>query len=241
MAISGDSKLLPALPPDILRETGFGELHASCHAETMTSPERLFALYQAVDHVVANRIPGDFAECGVWRGGSAMMMALAASRLGDQDRRIWLYDTFAGMTAPTGRDIQAMSGLPAGAVLAANERTGDNPFWGIAPREVVEANLRGTGYPVDRFTLVEGDVLATLPAQAPDKLAILRLDTDWYESTRHELETLYPRLVRGGVLIVDDYGYWEGARAAVDEYFAALQLKPLLARIDFTGRMAIKP
>jgi hypothetical protein len=88
---------------------------------------------------------------------------------------------------------------------------------------------------------VSGPVETTLPAQAPDRLALLRLDTDWYASTRHELEQLYPRLVREGVLIVDDYGHWEGAREAVDEYFAANGPAPLLQRVDYTGRMAVKP
>jgi hypothetical protein len=80
----------------------------------------------------------------------------------------------------------------------------------------------------------------TLPAEAPEKLAILRLDTDWYSSTKHELETLYPRLAEGGVLIVDDYGHYEGARRAVDEYFAETGQRVLLSRIDYTGRIAVK-
>ena len=80
--------------------------------------------------------------------------------------------------------------------------------------------LHGTGYPPERIHFVRGPVEETLPAGAPDEIALLRLDTDWYESTRHELEHLYPRLAAGGVLLVDDYGHWEGARKAVDEYFA---------------------
>jgi hypothetical protein len=92
-----------------------------------------------------------------------------------------------------------------------------------------------------RFRFVEGDVRATLPGEAPAKLSILRLDTDWYLSTRHELEQLYPRLSPGGVLIVDDYGYWRGARKATDEYFQTVNDRPLLNRIDYTGRIGVKP
>jgi O-methyltransferase len=80
----------------------------------------------------------------------------------------------------------------------------------------------------------------TLPDQAPERIALLRLDTDWYASTKHELEQLYPRLAEGGVLIVDDYGHYEGARRAVDEYFRAAGEPVLLNRIDFSGRLVIK-
>jgi len=88
--------------------------------------------------------------------------------------------------------------------------------------------------------LVAGAVEDTLPDRAPMEIALLRLDTDWYASTKHELETLYPRLVSGGVLMLDDYGHWTGCRKAVDEYFAANAPAPLLNRIDYTARVATK-
>ena len=112
---------------------------------------------------------------------------------------------------------------------------------GAVRRGCVRELLRSTGYPSERVHVVRGAVEETLPGHAPDRLALLRLDTDWYESTRHELQELYPRLATGGVLIVDDYGHWEGARRAVDEYFAGAGPAPLLQRIDYTGRMAVKP
>ena len=85
--------------------------------------------------------------------------------------------------------------------------------------------------------IFKGDVLSTLavPDNLPLKIAVLRLDTDWYESTRMELETLYPRLSVDGVIMIDDYGHWTGARRAVDEYFARGQ-RPLLQYTDATGR-----
>jgi hypothetical protein len=202
--------------------------------------ERMYALYKAVEHVVQMRIPGDFVECGVWRGGSIMMMALAARHFGDTQRCMWLYDTFSGMTAPSTGDIQANTGQSAQDVLNANEKNETNPFWAIASRDVVEANLHRTGYPIDQFSFVAGDILETLPATSPRQVAILRLDTDWYESTRHELRCLYPLLVQDGVLIVDDYGYWKGVRKAVDEFFALDARRPFLHRIDFTGRICTK-
>jgi O-methyltransferase len=109
---------------------------------------------------------------------------------------------------------------------------------GLALAEV-QAAMRSTGYPEHQIGYVSGRVEETIPESAPSEIALLRLDTDWYGSTRHELEHLYPRLVSGGVLIVDDYGHYAGARQAVDEYFAGRPI--LLARVDYTGRMAVKP
>jgi len=218
-------------------EPEFLELYELCRAETMTSIERMYALWSATRHVLDNDVRGDLVECGVWRGGSVMLMALTLLRRGDTSRTLWLYDTFTGMTPPADEDVQTMSGRPARDLLREDDEAG--PFRGIAPRQVVETNLARTAYPNVRF--VEGDVATTIPATAPPHIALLRLDTDWYSSTRHELEQLYPRVTSGGVLIVDDYGYWSGARKATDEYFAKAGARPLLHRIDYTGRICVKP
>jgi O-methyltransferase len=222
-------------------EPEFVDLYALCREQTMTSIERMYALYTATRYVIDNGVPGDFVECGIWRGGSVMMIALTLLRLACPDRVLWLYDTFDGMPPPSDEDIQEMSGRPASGILAEHEKSPDDPFWGLAPRSIVEENMRRTGYPMDRIRIVAGDVLTTVPSEAPAQIALLRLDTDWYASTRHELEHLYPRISRGGVLIVDDYGYWRGARKATDEYFALLHERPLLHRIDYTGRTCVKP
>jgi hypothetical protein len=221
-------------------EPEFVELHELCREQTMTSIERMYALYNATRYAIDNGLPGDFAECGVWRGGSMMLTALTLQRLGASDRELWLYDTFDGMTPPGSEDVQEMTGRPARDVLAAEEKSEGNPFWGIAPRVIVEENMCRTGYPAGRVHFVEGDVMTTIPAHAPQQIALLRLDTDWYASTSHELKHLYPRIVSGGVLIVDDYGYWRGARKATDEYLASLPQRPMLHRIDHTGRICVK-
>lgn len=222
-------------------EPEFLELYERCREQTMTSFERMHALYAATRYVAHNELAGDFVECGVWRGGSVMLMVETLMRHRHAPRDIWLYDTFSGMTPPGAEDVQEMSGRTASEILSEHTRTTDDPFWGVSPRDVVERNLRATSYPSERFHLVEGDVQSTIPANAPGQAALLRLDTDWYASTRHELLHLYPRLVSGGVLIVDDYGYWRGARKAVDEFFESLRPRPLLHRIDYTGRICIKP
>ena len=164
-----------------------------------------------------------------------MAIALTLLRLGVRDRRLWLYDTFGAMP-PAGehdRDYtgRSMTGDSLETINSATRTTG------LTVSEVQSA-MASTGYPTDRVTYVPGLVEETIPTSAPDRVALLRLDTDWYESTRHELVELYPRLAPGGVLIVDDYGHFAGARKAVDEYFAGDPI--LLSRIDYTGRMAVK-
>ena len=216
------------------------ELIASLRPFTMTSAERLWSLLNAVRYVVNENIPGDFAECGVWRGGSVMAMAKELGSINVTDRKIWLYDTFAGMTEPTNNDIEAGTGVTASEMLSSTEIGDGNNVWCVAGRADVEANVRSTGYPFENFTFVEGDVALTLKSAVPDQISLLRLDTDWYESTRIGLEVMYPRLAVGGVCILDDYGHWQGARKAVDEYFEALGHRPYMHPIDYSGRVFIK-
>ncbi len=238
ISISRLSSQASSLPVEATR--GDAELIASLQEYTMTSPQRLWSLLGAVRHVVDNRIPGDFVECGVWRGGSVMAMARQLGALGVNDRRIWLYDTFAGMTQPTSSDVEAGSGVSAEALLATTPLGDGDNVWCVAGRADVEANVRSTGYAFEQFKFVEGDVAQTLRQNAPEKISLLRLDTDWYESTKVELEVLYPRLSVGGVCILDDYGHWQGARKAVDEYFDKLGLRPYMHPIDYSGRVMIK-
>ena len=205
----------------------------------MTSPERIIALCKAVEHLVRTGVPGDFVECGVWRGGSMMAVAATLLHLGRTDRRLHLFDTFEGMTAPAAVD-RDYRGAPAESLL--NEAGGDRTqqIWAYAGLDEVRRNMASTGYPDANIRYVQGRVEDTLPAQAPDAIALLRLDTDWYESTLHELRTLWDRLAVGGILIVDDYGQWQGARQAVDEFLADLAAPPFLMRIDYSGRLAVK-
>ena len=231
------------VPPEQFRidiEPEFLEIWESVRDYTMTYPERGYALYKAVEYVCVRDIPGDFVECGVWRGGSCMLIAKALMRFAESPRRIFLYDTFSGMTEPTDEDVIAWNNR---SVLEKweEDRQGikDNfSSWAVGAQEV-RRNLQTTGYPEDQLVFVEGDILETLTHTIPDTIALLRLDTDWYRSTAHELATLYPRLVPGGVLVVDDYGHFRGARKAVDEYFGSKNM-PMFARVDYTGGVAVK-
>jgi O-methyltransferase len=221
-------------------DDGFEELPDRVAHATMTSAERMHALYQAVNYVTDAGVAGDIVECGVWRGGSSMLSALVLSRRDDCSRTLWLYDTFEGMPAPGDEDVK-FDGASARDVLSSQVRSADTMNdWCIASIDAVRANMEATGYPPDRIRLVEGLVEHTIPQEAPPTIAVLRLDTDWFQSTYHELVHLYPRLAVGGVLMIDDYGWWRGARDATDKYFAEHGVKMLLTRIDSTGRMGIK-
>ena len=213
------------------------ELVARVEPFTMTSLDRRASLLGAIDHVVRHGIAGDFVECGVWRGGSMMLAALALMARGDTSRDLWLYDTFEGMSEPGAEDRSA-SGESAAARLARTPR--GEGVWCEAGLADVRANLESTGYPRERIHFIEGKVEDTIPATLPKRAALLRLDTDWYESTRHELCHLYPLLSRHGILVIDDYGHWQGARQAVDEYFAAQGQPVYLHRVDYTARLVVK-
>lgn len=211
---------------------------------TMTSAPRILAVIDAVRYCVARRVPGAFAECGVWRGGSCLAMVLTLQELGVSDRDIYLYDTFTGMTEPGYADVSELDG-PALSIWRKAKQDGLQPWEEVFGPAVfnqssVRSLLAETRYPDDRLRLIRGRVEETLPAAAPDELALLRLDTDWYESTRHELIHLFPRLSKSGVLIIDDYGHWQGARRAVDEYFSSAHPTLLMCRADYTGRIAVK-
>ncbi len=203
---------------------------------TMTSPERGYGLYQAVKYLEERNLEGDLVECGVWKGGSCMVMMQTLAALGRR-RRIWLYDTFTGMPEPGEEDRIAWNGR------SVREKWESDALasWAVGV-EQVKQNLSAVDYPEEKLRFVPGDVAETLKESIPGKIALLRLDTDWYASTKVELELLYPRLVSGGVLIIDDYGHFEGARQAVDEYFAQSHAGPiLLNRLDYTGRIGLKP
>lgn len=206
---------------------------------TMTSIERVHAVIQAVRYVVANDIPGAFAECGVWRGGSAMAMLKALLALDCKTRDLFLFDTFEGMPPPSVND-RDLHGNSAEQLLLNEDRTDASHLWAVCDLASARRNVEGVGYPPEHIHFVKGAVEQTIPEFAPEKIAILRLDTDWYESTRHELVHLFPKVVPGGVVIIDDYGHWGGARKAVDEYLQQHQLAFFLCRVDYTGRIGVK-
>jgi O-methyltransferase len=227
------------LPPDFDAE--YAATISRVRAFTMTSPERLFALCQAVRYVVDNKIPGDIVECGVWKGGSMMAVAKTLKSLNEDSRHLYLFDTFEGMTAPSEHDVDFM-GVDASKQLVSStkqEMAAKDSIWCYAPLEEVKSAVYSVGYDLNKIHFIKGKVEDTIPNESPATIALLRLDTDWYESTHHELINLFPRISSGGVIIIDDYGHWQGARKAVDEYIKDNKIQILLNRIDSTGRIGI--
>ncbi len=216
------------------------DLFKYVQSNTLSGIERVAALRQAVEYIVRSDIPGDVVECGVWKGGS--MMAIARTLLDKKSvsRRLYLFDTFSGMSDPTEIDKNLRGETASQLLDATSDDKHSANVWAIAPLEAVKRSMQDTGYDEDRIVYVRGRVEDTIPAQAPAKIALLRLDTDWYASTYHELVHLFPRLSVGGVLLIDDYGHWQGARLAVDQYMAERKLRLCLNRVDYTGRICIK-
>jgi hypothetical protein len=206
----------------------------------MTPNERIHALIEAVRYILTNDIPGDFVECGVWRGGSMMTIALTLLSEQVSERELYLFDTFEGMPKPDERDVD-FKGVPSIDRFNKSRLTDDSSTWANAPQEAVQQAMSLTQYPDERIHYVKGLVEDTIPTQAPQSIALLRLDTDWYRSTKHEMDHLYQRVSPNGVVIVDDYGHHKGSQQAVDEYFRNSDNSPLLHRIDYAARLIIKP
>jgi hypothetical protein len=218
-----------------IEEEPFWEIAQRCLPYTLVLIERLYNIYKTMEYICRNNIPGDIVECGVMHGGSVMAAAESLAHFGCTDRTIYLYDTFAGMSPPGLYDVDH-----AGNRMA--EREPSLLYWpNMGHLQAVQRNMRQVRYPFDRFVFVEGPVEETLLKKVPETIAFLRLDTDWYESTKQELIYLYPHLVSGGVLTIDDYGHFKGARKATDEYFAGCAERMLLHRIDYTARTGVKP
>jgi len=217
----------------------FEEIYRACQEFTMTSESKMYALFLGVKHILHAEITGDFVECGVWRGGSAILAALTMQLKGQTDRAIYLYDTYTGMTEPTDKDKSLATGEMLGTVWQKRKRD-THVDWAYAPLEEVKRNMAVTSYPEDKLIYVKGKVEDTIPGTMPERIALLRLDTDWYDSSYHTFVHLFPRLSVGGVLIIDDYGFWQGQRDATDAYFAKHNVHILLTDIGGGGAIGVK-
>jgi hypothetical protein len=195
--------------------------------KTMTSDERVAGLHTAIVDVYKIKIQGDFVECGVWMGGNLIIAKKFFDSVNDLSRVFYGFDTFEGMTKPTENDSKKA------------HRWWDGVGACIASIEDVITEIKKHEIFDHRVILVKGDVNNTLttPANLPEKISILRLDTDWYDSTKIELEILYNKLVPGGYLIIDDYGYWSGCAKAVDEFFGKEFVNNNFQKLDNTGIM----
>ncbi len=208
---------------------------------TKSLPLQLYTTWSAVRYLIQNRIEGAVVECGTWRGGQPMVAALTLLQAGDTSRDIYLFDTFEGMPAPSDMDIRLEDGMLATEILdlSVGDRTTRENAWCVADERDVWSGMASTGYPAECIHLVVGRVEDTVPTEAPADIALLRLDTDWYESTRHELDHLWDRVVPHGIVIIDDYDHLAGSRRAADDFFAARGRWPMLFRPGY-GRALVK-
>lgn len=206
---------------------------------TLTNPERIVSLTRSVEYIEKNGIEGSIVECGVWKGGSVMAILKMLFKLDSTEREIFLYDTFEGMSKPTEKDKSVRG------ESAINAFDSKDEVWKkiecFSHLEEVQKNVNSIGYPVDKLHFIKGKVEETIPNdRTPEKISLLRLDTDWYESTLHEMEELFPRIVSGGIIIIDDYGHWQGCKEAVDQYIAKNNINLFLSRVDYTCRIGVK-
>ena len=216
-------------------------IYQACLPYTMISLERTDAIVASIEYLCKNNIPGDIVECGVWRGGAMYAAAQALVARKCLNRKIFLFDMFDvqgifSTTNETEHDTNFLGNSVAQAISTGLYKREDYLY----QIEDVRSLLKSTGYPEENIVFKVGRVEDTLPDDEVKQVALLRLDTDWYESTIHELNHLYPKLVKDGVLLIDDYGHWVGCRKAVDEYISKNNLKMFLHRTDYTGRSVIK-
>lgn len=221
--IDGNPGRIRANFPEI-EDPLFWDLYGICAQYSLLNITGFYNLYQSAQYIVRNKIAGDIVECGCFTGGAAIFLDLCFKAL-RQTKRFVLFDTFEG--APLEHSDMVLGVRHDGHKLPDFE-------------EAVRLNIAEAGARIKNFTLIRGNVLDTLAAYKPGPIAMLRLDTDFYESTQIEFDVLYPKLASGGVIIVDDYGLFQGSRRATDEYFKTGKI-PLLNRIDIGIWAGVKP
>lgn len=215
------------------------EIIKSVTPYTMVNHERLHAVINATRYVARNGIPGSIVECGVWKGGCIAAAGLTLKPTGES-RDFYLFDTFEGMSKPSEKDRNFL-GAQANDTFKQTQLSDDSSDWCRCQIDDVKSNLRQLDLEPEKMKFVKGKVEDTLLTDCPkDPIALLRLDTDWYESTKAEMDFLFPLLSSGGVLIIDDYGTWQGAREAVDEYMRRNKVKMLLQRIGGGSVVGVK-
>ena len=215
----------------------------TCSNFSMTGFDRMFFLIKAINQIHIDNVEGDFVECGVWRGGNLILFQKLIEKLNIKNKKIFAYDTFEGMTTPGNSDFSVNNEKALNIINNLKKKNIDpakNIVLAKCDLENVKYNYYKNTKKNNNLILIKGDVEKTLKIKKnlPKKISILRLDTDWYKSTKIELETLFPLLSKNGILIIDDYGYWKGSKKAVDNYFKKKQIN--LIKIDFTSRYLFK-
>ena len=221
----------------------FDKYYQICKKESLNvSKERFASLYQSINYIYKNNIKGDFVECGVFMGGSAMMISFAMKdfeKINTSVKNIWLYDTFEGMANPTVHDENILNQKAIIELKNKKKKENSKDIWAYSSIDYVKQNIKKTYIDPERVKYIKGLVEETLIENKPKKISLLRLDTDFYESTKKELEELYPLLEKGGIIIIDDYGHWKGCKKAVDEYFKNKK-NIFFQQVDYSGLIGVK-
>jgi len=212
------------------------EIAYNCSPFTVTQLPAVLDLIDTVEDIILNDIPGDFVECGVFMGGSCMIIAEVLKHY-NVNRTIWLFDTFDGVPMPSEHDV-----TPEGESLKdwyKNKKldTNNKSTWCYSALDDIKENFTECNYKGDTKFII-GKVEDTIPNNAPDNISLLRIDVDLAESTRHVLDHLYPILVTNGHLILDDYGHFPAVKETVDDYFK--NDPKTLQEITYTVRHIIK-
>ena len=221
----------------------FEQYYKICNKESLNvSKERFVSLYQSINYIYKNNIEGDFVECGVFMGGSAMMMSYAMKEYDKNNihnKKLWLYDTYEGMANPSIYDENILNQKALTELKNKSKKENKKDIWAYSSLEYVKENIKKTNIKLDDVLFIKGLVEETLTSDKPKKISLIRLDTDFYQSTKKELEELYPLLEVGGIIIIDDYGHWKGCKKAVDEYFEDKK-NIFFQQIDYSGLIGVK-
>jgi O-methyltransferase len=194
-------------------------------ADTMIGMQRLTSLQRCVEAVLSEDVPGDLIECGVWRGGACILMRAVLAVYGDEKRCVWVADSFAGVPPPDKENYIADENLRLDLVA---------DVLGVS-EAAVKANFKRYGLLDDRVQFLAGWFKDTLHAAPIDRIALMRLDGDLYESTIQALDSLYPRLSAGGFCIIDDYHAISACRQAVTDYRKCHGVTAEIIEIDGSG------
>lgn len=241
----------PNIPSDLLTpdKMGFMDLYRQIRPFTMLSTLSALAVYDACTYLVRNNIEGDVVFTGAWRGGATYLATSLLTQYEDTSRDIYIYDTFDWTwPAPSIEDFryQGRTHRATESFVRMQRQLAKNQGWvqkQMLEKEQVASLLSHSGYPDTKLFLLEGfteDSFISNQVPKPSKVAFSHLDTDFYFSTKSELEFLYPRLNKKGLMIVDDYGTENGATKALDEYFAEEEHRPFFHRIDYQGVLLLK-
>lgn len=193
-------------------------------AETMIGVRRLDNLRACIKDVVEHEVPGDVLEAGVWRGGATIFMRAALRAFGASDRNVWVADSFEGLPPPDARRFPADT----------EDMLSTRPQLAVSLDEV-RANFQRYGVLDDSVRFLPGFFSDTLPGAPIDRLAVLRIDADMYQSTTEVLQCLYSKVSPGGYVIVDDYGAMASCKAAVDDFRSQNSIEERLVTVDWTG------